>query len=661
MKARKQNKLGSLLVTVLIITMISIVMISTLLDQQNNELYDEANKLVESSYNNVSNAVSNLKNNINKLNNAVNKLNGVDAGISDWEGASAALKGKIEEVEAFEKEYFASFEDQKKSLTYKDYFNYDIDKVPAVVVFANIKNQALMDLQRALSVADMNKIVENYKKDVQAIPTNLDRLYANIEEINKNGVELKDYDSYVLAKGIFESIKTDIFALDPANKVNEKQALTESLEAIFAGLQDATVATFIDTVNALPKNVNLINLAHQDTVADARELYNSFTKRVLYTAEELEKLENKSFHKAVAAFETAEKHMTIVLRMYGELDEETKKPIEGNNALWINTQIASYKGVKVEATPNTKIWIEKLVDLVDAWDDTKWVESGYSYTLVTNTKSKDFCAALYDMIDRATLKSYVEAYGKLTATLKEEADFYIKKVANLPAVSHTAGSAIEILELIYAEDVKPLMGDMKPEEVDFLLGYGSSNGLNNAYLTYLDYKAAYEQILKDKAAALEKIETMIDALLTVDCKKDHGDAACDCELVIDEAKVVEIDALLAQYLGTYAENDVVFNEALMASYKTARLTAAKKAALANAKAAYDDTAVSFKDDAYKAVCAIIERDAKVEYTLTAEQLADGSFVLVENVAADEKAPSTRLAEFTVDECTKLINSYVDKQ
>ena len=68
------------------------------------------------------------------------------------------------------------------------------------------------------------------------------------------------------------------------------------------------------------------------------------------------------------------------------------------------------------------------------------------------------------------------------------------------------GKAIEILELIYAEDVKPLMGDMKPEEVDFLLGYGSSNGLNNAYLTYLDYKADYEQILKDKAAALEKIK-----------------------------------------------------------------------------------------------------------------------------------------------------------
>ena len=658
-KVRKQNKLGSLLVTVLIITMISIVMISTLMDQQKDGLIDQAQNTVESSYNAVSGAVSTLKKNIEKLNNAIKKLNGVDIGVSDWEGASDALKAKIEEVEAFEKEYFASFVNEKKTLTYKDYFNYEINKVAVVDVFTNIKNEALLNLQRAISVADMNKIVENYKKEIKAIPTNLDNLYATIEEINKNGVELKDYDKYVLALNIFASIKKDIFALDPTNEVYEETALTETLEGIFAGLQDVTVATFIDTVNSLPKNVNLINLAHKDTVAYARELYNSFAKNGLYTAEELEKLENKSFHKAEDAFVTAEKHMTIVLRMYGEVDEETKKPIEGNNALWINAQIASYKGVKIDATPATMIWIEKLVDLVDAWDDTTWVEYGYSYTLVTNAKSKDFCADLYDMIDRATLESYVKAYSKLTATLKEEADFYIKKVANLPAVTHTSGSAIEVLELIYKEDLQPLMGTLKPEEVDFLLGYGASNGLNNAYLTYLDYKAAYEQVLKEKAAALAKIETMINDLLTVECKKNHNGAKCDCELVINEAKVVEIDALLANYLGTYAATEDVVESKLLASYKTARLTAVKNAALANAKAAYEATDVSFKEDAYKAVLAIINRDANVEYTLTVK-LDNGTFVLVENVAADEKAPSTRLAEFTVDECTKLINSYVEK-
>lgn len=665
MAVRKKNKAGSFFITLIVIALISIAMMVVLMDQAYQERYDKMEEGVVDSYLNLDESLKELDKNLDGFINGVDKMNGVDIEGSDFEGASEILDAKFDELDLFMEEFYDSYKNEQKGLNYHHYFNYTINDLSFDDYIDQLREQTELELLRAPSADVMDNAVEKFKKNVKAIETNVQRLYKLIETIEKNGIEFSDYETYVSAKTMFDGIKFEVFELDTSNNVYEHATLSKKFAEMFEAFKPLCIDAFIETVNSLPKNVNKIHLDDEKTVLSARELYDSLTNFGFYTAEELKSLDNKDFHKAESAFLVAEKHMNVLNQMYGSKDKDGNT-IPGNNALWINEQITSYKKTEIKGDPQTKIWLEELLAYAKAWIKNTWVCNGYGYTLVTNSKDKNYCEEIYNMLDHETLNSYVEKYEDEVADLRYEADHIIMMVGKNPDFDYetTMEDYIKPVQSLFDEDLKAVSGDLEYEEIDFVLGYDTATGLNAASIAFSNYKKNFDKYVELVDNTIEDGNDAIKALkdlIKYNCDKDHGKNKCDCVLpVYDsvkvEAAIKQIDAIILEILGQYGLDESYFDEDLLAYYKEARLLLVKKAALENAEFAHSLSTAEYKDDGYNALLNAIEIISSVSYTLEAE-LDGTNYVLVEKVLGEDKAPTAALSEYDLAKCVNIINSY----
>ena len=269
--------------------------------------------------------------------------------------------------------------------------------------FADLKDKAELDLRRAVSVKAQDDILTKYKKDLDAVQTNIELLNATLDKIDKGGVTLDDLSDYVLSVSLHSIINPAIYAFDAANDIKEQLEIETKLDQIHKSLMTVALDGFVAQVKALPET-QLISLKNEAAVIAARDTHKILTdsKYGFYTVDELAKLDNDTFHKAEKTLDLAEKHVDVLNQMNGKLDEDTKKPIEGNNALWINAQIKSYEKTNIGANPTTKLWLDKLVAMVEAWDNTSWTDATgkYDFELVTDKNDKEnYSADIYNMID----------------------------------------------------------------------------------------------------------------------------------------------------------------------------------------------------------------------------------------------------------------------
>ncbi len=629
MKVRKKNKIGSFFTTIIIFCMIAIVFITVVMDQSNDALYEDTKDATEQSYNALEQSLKALQNNLKNLLNGVSKLDGVDIGNADWEGASAAYAEMVAAIEGFEKEYFDSFTNEDTGVTYVDYFNYliDADKgILAISKFAEFKESAMLKLSRAASKDDMTKIVEQYKKDVKSVATNLDLLYANISSIEANGLEVSDIKTYLQTVDMFNALPDGIFAFDPDNSVNEKKDIKEKLNGFHDAFGPVFVDAFVAEFATLPSNFKHITLDNHEAIKNARLYYDALTGYGFYTAAELDEIENPAFHKAEKNLESAEKRMSVVLDMYGEKDDEGNI-IEGVTALWINAQIESYKNTKITLSADTAIWINKLDELIKAWD-TK-------YGTVKDSTNKDYCEAIYNMVDRATVDSYKKTFKPMVATLKEEADHFVKEVNKLLGVEITyfIGDQIDIIELII-EDVNAASKNLKFNEVDYVLGNNSTTGVNAAYVAFVEYKDAFDAHCKTVDAGIADANAAMNEIANAD--------------EFTDADIAEVDALIVHLFAEYGINEGHLDAKTLDSYKEVRMASAKAEALATAKEVYDACNGKVEKDAYTKLESEINGIGMSDYTLTLNETKDG---LVET----GKAVDLR-TKFTDDYCYNVINS-----
>lgn len=667
---KKTKKISSLsfLVTIILIGVLATAMAVVVLDEQNTNAFAQLEITTKSSYDTLVKSINQLKSNVDKLTSGVNKMNGVDIGESDWESASAALTTKLDELNAAESDFFASFKDEKNGLNYNHYFNYVVDEAPVTNKFTALKSQAVLDLTRATSVKKMDEIIAKYKKDIDAIPTNLELLYAALASVEKNGIGLDDLDAYVEAVTIFPTIDDNIFALDLANEINEKLDIEEKIEEIHEALKPVAIDAFLLAMSKLPEETALITLKNEADVESSRKAYDILTdeKYGFYTVTELKELKNKPLHNAEAALVAAENHINVLNQMNGKLDEDTKLPIEGNNALWINAQIASYKNTKILANPATKLWIDQLLAYVSAWDNNVWESTigNYSFELVTDTKNKLYSETIYNMIDRATLKKYLDEYKPLVEALLEEAEYPIYLASKLPAVTLSSIEEIENLKNAL-NDLTKLANGLKYEEIDYVIGLSGVEGVNYANTLLTQYESDYEALCNTVDALVLKIEQGMVKALKVVCTVNHGKDSkgnpkpCTCpysEINASKLSKLDVEAIDADILTlftVYGASEDYIDATILDLYKEARLMKLSATALANIESAYNASSASTedKDNAKAALVTLIERIIDKDYTFVAK-LVGSDYVLVESTG-DNRAPSDELAKFTVDYCAQM--------
>ena len=645
MAVRKKNKIGGFMATILIIAFISAAMIVVLMDQDYKAKYALAEDYVSDSHDIVKDSINGIKDVLAELIEGIQDYDGIGMESADWEGASEIHNEKRKEMEDFLNDYLKSFADEKKGLTYKDYFNYYVNDDLIANSFVYLWEDAKIDLGRAPSVDAMNKIVEKFKKDVKAISTNIQRLYAILDQIDKNGVELSDFSDYLLAEKFYSIIDADIYALDPDNDVYEQADMIKRLDDLFEAFKPLAIDAFIEIANKLPENINHLTKSKDEaTVISGREAYDALIKNKFYTAQELKNLKNEDFHDAEKLLLASEFHMEVLNKMYGSLDKDTKQPIKGNNALWINAQIDSYSKTTIKADPETKIWIEQLLSYVDTWDNTVWESRGYQYTLVTRAKDKNYCEETYYMIKRDVLAGYVKTFETEVAKIREEADHFIYMVGKLPTISYKVDYEISIIEDIIGF-VNEASKSLAFDKVDFVLGYGASEGVNNAYITFLRYKDEYKSFAAHVDNTIKRAEELMKSVLNT-----AGNAVDTTK--VTAAIIAEVDGIIRDICGKYDLDEEKFNSKLLEFYKEARLTFVKKQALDNAKIAHTQSSFEHKDDGYEALLRMIEIDAATNYYFD----VDSNGELIEATGSAEKGPSKLLAKYTVDECFKIINS-----
>ena len=644
MAVRKKNKIGGFMATILIIAFISAAMIVVLMDQEYKAKYALAEDYVSDSHDIVKDSVNGIKDVLADLIEGIEDYDGVGMESADWESASEIHIAKRDEMEDFLNDYLQSFADEEKGLTYKDYFNYYVNDVLIVNDFFFLWEDAKIELSRAPSVEAMNKIVEQFKKDVKAISTNIQRLYAILEQIDKNGVELSDFSDYLLAQKFYKIIDADIYALDPDNDVYEQADMIKRLDDLFEAFKPLAIDAFIEIANKLPENVNHLTKSKDEaTVVSAREAYDALIKNNFYTAQELKDLKNEDFHDAVDAFVKAEFHMEVLNKMYGSLDEN-KNPIKGNNALWINAQIDSYSKTTIKADPETKIWIELLLSYVNTWDNTVWESRGYQYTLVTRSKDKNYCEETYYMVKRDVLAGYVKTFETEVAKIREEADHFIYMVGKLPTISYKVDYEISIIEDIIGF-VNKASDSLAFDKVDFVLGYKANEGVNNAYINFLKYKDEYKEFVAHVDNTIKRAEDLMKSMLNT-----AGNAVDTTK--VTAAIIAEVDGIIRDICGKYDLDEEKFDSKLLEFYKEARLTFVKKQALDNAAIAFNQSTFEHKVDGYNALLRKIEIDATTNYYFD----VDSNGNLIEATGTTAKGPSELLAQYTTTECFTIINS-----
>lgn len=498
MKVRKKNKIGSFVLAVIIFTMIASTAIGVYTVEQYNKNFENVAPETEAGLSSLQSTLNKLLSTLNGLNNTLNKMDGTDMNVNDWKEASANLQAKLDELDKAEADFFAAYTDDDRGLTFKDYFQYHFNGVSSTDIFFELKDDAILKMNRAKSLEELNKILADYKKAIDDVPTKMEKIYSLISEIEKKGVDLTDFDNYIMLTHIFDYTHEALFAYDSETGYDEHKELTEKMEEFYKSFKSVSVDAFLAKMANLPKDARLISLDNAKAVSEARLAYDTIINKGFYTRTELIEMNIKKLTNALNLLPQAEAQISILNLMKGEVDAKGNPKVEGANAAWINSLIAKHKKDTVSYDLKTKEWLNQILALVKEFDSKNWELEGstYTYNLVTSKKSEFFVQKNYDLIDRATLATYVEKYDKASENARYDANYFIKKVNEVKVVTFDMKQQLDYMLGWYEELLVINKTNVTAEQVDYLLDFDKENGIVAAYEKYKTLVEDWNLIVK---------------------------------------------------------------------------------------------------------------------------------------------------------------------
>lgn len=636
---KTSNKYTSFILTVVFIAMISIVLVITVMDEQNQKLLEEKGNVYSDVYLELQDTIDALADSINGLGKDLEKAKETakkqaeliaqlkDLGVNknDYIGANEAYDEKYVELAAVLPEFEARLDDRYKdideALVYdEDYFKYT----------RQLQTNAFEALFRALSVKEQDKIIADFKQALEDIPTRVEKIYAALDLLEKDGITVSDKENMDEVIRLFTFIPKkdngDSYTqvqVDALFAIGEKSSLIERLNADLLEYIPVLTADFIAQIEALPKYISINN---EKAIVKAEEDYTyikTFFKNSFFTPEANEDV-IRSYNIATKLGTDFYKRWTSLTECRARLDELL---LAKAAAEILNKDIAKYDTSLILPNASTLAELNHMQHYIEEW------ENNPAFNIVTDPTAKDYVDDNYKMVQpaRDALESYFDIYHEkddglagAVATLLKAVDGIVtnKNLAICPDSQKSLDAAIKAWETMWTA-ISGLKGDQIPEiknlpgkkeysltnakydlaskEIDEILGYTGENadkGLVAALAKTRESKVDFDYITAQMAALDKFTNNTIHTLIhSANCKVDSKTGKCSCTKLSAEYDVNQVmanwymiekmDALIYELLVDYELEEEDFVEATLEKYKEVRLLEAyiDVVALIKAKAA----------------------------------------------------------------------------
>lgn len=532
----KNTKLIALVAVLVVATMvISIVVASSMNSATQKQL--EENKTASGEQ------ITSLQQTIDKLNQTITNLqNGIkDAEdtakeqaelieqlkqwgieIKEWNEATAVLVEKIAELDkALDDLYNSEDEDGNRVYNEKDYqfvggwWNAALD----------LYDQAVADIMRATSVAEMDKIIADLLAACKATKTDIEVLYATVESLEKDGITAEDKEDMMNSIYYFENVETSEYegetnkARTEAQKALEKR-IGEALKAYKVAATDKYVAM----VNALPA-IDDVKISHVYRFDSELEVYVEDEKAEIYAAQlQRDHLADDlglTFTKKNDPVVKADKALAKLLeRVEWLVWYEAAVDAEINDYIEAEKFFANF-GLNIPTVEQLVYWENYVAD-VEAWVEEE-------LDIVLDPDKAGYHAYIASFINHEVLESYRAEYDALAAELKAAADAYIAAVENIYAQEAyadfiTANDAADVA-FKALKAVEGLNKNTGVKDIDTLLG----NEENEVFAAAEDHTVIAGELgeIKNRVDKLNKhvYNTILSVKHVAGCKKDD---TCVC-------------------------------------------------------------------------------------------------------------------------------------
>ena len=443
------------------------------------------------------------------------------------------------------------------------------------------------------TVEEMKNIVKGLTTSYDAVPTSIESLRTAIVEAEKNGVTYDDYANIKLATDLIDFVDVDLYAED------EQKDLEERLHTLYVEFRPIVVASYQALAEALPAEEQIAP-SHYEQVEKVTEELNfvGVVYEELYGAEAATKFNSlltKKNSKATDLGKAVKRHEEAVARV------EVVKKIEAAAKVVNETLANAFKKDNVDGFDITKYGAnllthkyvkEQLLAHITYWENV--------WSIITDEDDEDYNEELYNLVNRDVYEGYVADFEVVVEELRTAADAFRDAVAAIEAITPDSKTELDNAKALFDAAAKL----MKKEDLDIILDYvdyvdedGEDveiTGVVDSWYTMLTLRAEYDWLVTAIKALEEDVK---DSLIECQQPAVHGKldpngnlVECDCQNVgkYDYSTIGNHDASIVKILGNYGLDESVFDAALLAEYKVARLQshiATAKANVATAQAA----------------------------------------------------------------------------
>ena len=629
----KNTKLIALVAVLVVVSLVVSIAVALGNDKKGNDAIVGTIKDYEQQIAELNKTIEDLEKGLISSTEALEKLQAAGVEIKNWNEASAVLVDKLEELEAAYDEFVESVnvydeKDEKKEnplVTYEDLYEFTYTQGEETVWHDDqiweLEYNAMMDLYRATSVAEMNTIIANFKADLAKVPTILEFYLSTLETVEKDGkVTYDEYETMLVAYEVADQIIDNIYA--PAAEGEEKgqkELLAERLDALMTEFKPLVVDKFVELAQALPE-VEFLAPSHYDAVKAAADEAAFVIE--LYGTTEAKKLETNKKGKLTAYGEALKTLAEVEARevVVREIEAGAEALNEVLAEAFDKETIANME-LKYGANIETYNYIAFLGELIDGWVEY--------WEIVEDTKAEDYNAELYNLVNHNVYAGYVANFEAEVATLRAAAEEFIAAVEAIENVNLDSKATLDAAKVLF----DTVANGQKIADVDTILELNDYldedeelvevTGVADSYDAWLTQYARYNWLV----AAKKNLEESVKNALIV-CTAEHKDAdgktvACDgkgaCEKVgtYDLTKIGNFDADILEIIAMYELDETVYDAELLSVYKLARIQTTLDAVLTLVDEAYA-ASTNTKKDTLKAILVEEITAAAADYTFEAE-------------------------------------------
>lgn len=583
----KNTKLIALVAVLVVVSLVVSIAVALGNDKKAGAQIDDTIKNYEQQIAELNKTIEELNKGLISSTEALEKLQAAGVEIKNWNEASAVLLDKLAELEKAGEDFEESVKvfdekDEKKEnplVTFEDLYDFSYTQGEETVwhtdKFEELYQNAMMDLVRATSVAEMNTIIANFKADLANVPTILEFYLSTLETVEKDGkVTYDEYETMLVAYEVADQIIDNIYA--PAAEGEEKgqkELLAERLDALMAEFKPLVVEKFVELAKALPE-VEFVAPSHYEAVeAAAKEA--AFVIE-LYGVDEAKKLETNKKGKATAYGTALDKLAEVEARVVVVKEiEEAAEALNEILAHAFDKKNLESAGIKYGANIETFNYLNAYGDLIAGWVEY--------WSIVEDEKDEEYNAELYNLVNHNVYEGYVANFEAEVATLRAAAEEFIAAVEAIENVNLDSKATLDAAKVLFdvvskgqkIEDLDKILELEDEEDEDGELV--EVTGVVDSYDAWLTLYHDYNWLVDTKAALEKEVkEALIVCKVKEHGTKDaHGDVIpCTCEKIgeYDLTKITtDFDPAIVKIIAKYGLDETVFDAELLDVYKEARI------------------------------------------------------------------------------------------